>query len=125
MPDATGCATPSALRPALAQVVAFNDGKWFGTLAAYGLARRAWAASNYAGSLFFPAYRRHYADAELSLIATEQKGLTYVASSVLVEVDWEKDSKPIDEADRKLFRSRARAGFDGKVTSSELRSRFA
>lgn len=107
------------------QLVAFNDGKWFGTLAAYGLARRVWAVKNYAGPLFFPAYQRHYADTELSLIAAEQKGLVYVASSVLVEVDWEKDSTPIEEADRALFQSRASAGFDGKVTSSELRSRFS
>jgi hypothetical protein len=108
-----------------AHLVAFNDGKWFGALAAYGLVRRAWAANIYAGSLFYPAYRRHYADVELTLIATEQKGLSYIPSSVLVEVDWEKDSKPVEEADRKLFQSRAGGGFDGKVTSSALRSLFS
>lgn len=108
-----------------AQLVAFNDGKWFGTLAAYGLARRTWAAGNYAGALFFPAYRRHYADAELSLLAAQQDGLRYAANSVLVEVDWEKDAKPIEAGDRALFKRRAEAGFDGKVTSSELRTRFA
>ena len=114
-----------AFDEAAAQLIAFNDGKWFGTLAAYGLARRAWAAKNYAGPLFFPAYGRHYADTELSLIAAQQQGLAYVANSVLVEVDWEKDSQPIEEADWKLFQSRASTGFDGKVTSSELRARFA
>ena len=108
-----------------AQLVAFNDGKWFGTLAGYGLARRGWAAGIYAGPLFFPAYRRHYADAELSLIATGQQGLAYVASSVLIEVDWEKDAKPVEDADRQLFKIRASGGFDGKVTSRELQSRFA
>jgi hypothetical protein len=108
-----------------AHLVAFNDGKWFGALAAYGLARRAWAANIYAGPLFFPGYRRHYADVELSLIAIEQKSFAYTPSSVLVEVDWEKDSKPVEETDRKLFQSRAGAGFDGKVTSSALRSLFS
>ena len=114
-----------ALEKPAVQLVAFNDGKWFGLLAAYGLARRSWAKGNYAGSLFFKGYQRHYADTELSLIATEQKSLAYVANSVLIEVDWEKDSKPTEEADRVLFKTRASAGFDGKVASPELRTRFA
>lgn len=107
------------------QLVAFNDGKWFGTLAAYGLARRAWAAATYGGPLFFPGYQRHYADTELSLIATEQKGLAYVPSSTLVEVDWDKESQPTEKADRMLFKNRANSGFDGNVASHELRMRFA
>ena len=43
---------------------------------------------------------------------------------MLIEVDWEKDAKPVEEADRALFQSRASAGFDGKVAPGKLRSRF-
>ena len=106
-------------------LVAFNDGKWFGKLAAFGLVRRTWAESNYAGRLFFPAYQRHYADTELTLIAVEQKGLAYAADSVLVEVDWEKDAKAVSDYDRRLFKARASGGFDGKVASGLLQMRFS
>ena len=35
-------------------LLAFNDGKWFGRLAAFGMVRSAWAKTNYAsGNLFF------------------------------------------------------------------------
>ena len=115
----------SAFDKPAAQLVAFNDGKWFGALAAYGLVRRSWASQNYGGALFHAGYQRHYADTELTLIATEQKGLAYVANSVLIEADWDKDAKPTEPADRALFKARADGGFDGKVASAELRTRFA
>src|SRR5207244_12702181 len=107
------------------KLVAFNDGKWFGKLASYGIARRDWAEKVYGGALFFPQYRRHYADAELSLIAAQEKGLGYVPNSVLIEVDWAKEEQPVEAADRRLFGERAKAGFDGRVTSKELREQFA
>jgi hypothetical protein len=107
------------------QLVAFNDGKWFGALAGYGLVRRSWAGSLYGGPLFCPQYVRHYADAELSVIALEQDALGYAADGVLVEVDWDKDARPVEQRDRQLFRSRARAGFDGKVKTKELQDRFS
>jgi len=43
---------------------------------------------------------------------------------VLVELDWEKDEKPVDAADRILFPEPSRAGFDSKVSSKKLRSQF-
>ena len=107
------------------KLVGFNDGKWFGKLASYGIARRDWAEKVYGGPLFFPQYRRHYADAELSLIAAQEKGLGFVPNSVLIEVDWEKEEQPVEAADRRLFAERAKAGFDGRVTSKELREQFA
>jgi hypothetical protein len=110
-------------RPSV-QLVAFNDGKWFGALAAYGLARRAWAAQNYGGPLFFPLYRRHYADAELSVLAASDGGLGYSADSVLVEADWDKDRKPVDEGDRRLFRARASARFEGRLRPGACVSHF-
>ena len=107
-----------------AHLLAFNDGKWFGTLAAYGLARRSWAETLYGGAFFFDGYRSHYADTEISLIAAEQKALAYAAGSLLVEVDWEKDTRAVDPDDRRLFRERAAGGFDGRVRSEALLKQF-
>lgn len=118
------CAMALFDRPGI-RLVAFNDGKWFGTLAAYGLACRAWASANYGGPLFYPGYRRHYADAELSVIASQAGALGYSPHSILVELDWEKDNKQVDAADRKLFLARSGGRFDERVSSARLLHRFA
>jgi hypothetical protein len=107
-----------------AGLVAFNDGKWFGQLAGFGLVRRAWLAPLYGGSLFFPGYARHYGDTELTLIARQQDALAYHPHAVLVEVDHDKDGKPVDETDRALFRQRAAGGFDGRVRDAALLASF-
>lgn len=107
-----------------AGLVAFNDGKWFGQLAAFGLVRRAWLEPLYEGDLFFPGYARHYGDTELTLIARQQDALAYHPHAVLVEVDHDKDGKAVDEADRALFRQRAAQGFDGRVVDAGLLGAF-
>lgn len=100
---------------------AFNDGKWHGAFAGFGLAERAWAGHNYAGGNFFhPGYQRHYADVELSLLAISQGAYIYDPRSLLVEVDWAKDDARVDVRDRALYHARAAAGFDGRVKSPEL-----
>ena len=98
----------------------FNDGKWAGALAGFGLARRTWAAKNYEGNFFYPDYKRHYADAELTLLAMQAGVYVYDPSSLLVEVDWDKDSASVDPSDRKLFLDRKKTGFDSKVTNPAL-----
>jgi hypothetical protein len=98
----------------------FNDGKWAGALAGFGIARRSWAAQNYAGNFFYSGYKRHYADAELTLLAMQAGVYAYEPSSLLVEIDWNKDSAPVDPSDRALFLERKKTGFDGKVTSAAL-----
>jgi hypothetical protein len=98
----------------------FNDGKWAGALAGFGLAKRAWAQQNYDGNFFFPGYQRHYADAELTLLALQAGLYAYDANSVLIEVDWEKDGTSVDPADRALFAQRKSARFDGRITSQAL-----
>lgn len=108
-----------------AGLVAFNDGKWFGQLAAFGLVRRAWLLPIYGGDLFFPGYARHYGDTELTLIARQQDALAYHPHAVLVELDHEKDGKAVDEADRTLFKQRAAGKFDGRVTDACLLDAFA
>jgi hypothetical protein len=103
---------------------AFNDGKWHGLLAAFGLVRSSWAKDNYNGKLFFPGYKRHYGDAELTLIAKSDQALCYHPSSVLIEVDWDKDSKPVDIEDKKLFSQRRQSLFDGRVSDERYCSIF-
>ena len=105
-------------------LLGFNDGKWAGMLAAFGLARRTWAETNYTGDLFFSGYASHYADVELTLLALEQGAYVYDPNCVMVEVDYEKDAKPADPADRKLFSARKLSGFDGKVSDARLISLF-
>jgi hypothetical protein len=105
----------SSLASSGAGLLAFNDGKWFGLLAGFGLVRRSWAAGLYDGDLFYSGYRQHYADAELTLIAKSDGQFCYNANSVLVEVDWDKDRKPVNRDDKALFYARAEQFFEGRV----------
>lgn len=108
-----------------AGLLGFNDGKWAGALAGFGLVRRSWAVKNYGGALFNPAYRSHYADAELTLLALNDGKYAYDPDAVLVEVDWEKEQKTVNANDRALFQRRAASGFDDRITNPTLLSMFA
>ena len=101
-------------------LLGFNDGKWAGALAGFGLARRSWAASNYGGDFFCTSYHRHFADAELTLLALQVGSYAYEPNCVLIEVDWEKDKATVERGDRLIFLSRKKNGFGGKVTSPVL-----
>jgi hypothetical protein len=109
-----------ALESRQAGLLGFNDGKWRGQLASFGLARRRWIEPLYGGDFFHGGYRRHYADAELTLIAREQGRYAYEPDSVLIEVDWDKDGAAVDAHDRALFARRRASGFEGLVLSPEL-----
>ena len=101
-------------------LLGFNDGKWAGALAGFGLARRSWASANYGGSFFYARYERHYADAELTLLALQAGMYVYDPASVLIEVDWNKDGATVNQADRDLFLERKKNGFDAKVSDARL-----
>ncbi len=105
-------------------LLAFNDGKWGGMLAAFGLASRAWALGNYDGDLFCSDYVRHYADVELTLIAMQQRKFRFEPLALLVEVDWDKDRREVDAADRLLYYRRGQSAFEGRVTNAGLRRLF-
>jgi hypothetical protein len=105
-------------------LLAFNDGKWGGALAAFGMVEREWALGNYVGDLFYPDYRRHYADVELTLIAMQQRKLCFEPISLVVEVDWGKDTQTVSEEDRLLYYRRGQTAFDRKVTNAGLRRLF-
>ena len=113
-----------ALQLKNAGLLGFNDGKWQGQLAAFGLAERAWAQSVYGGDFFHSAYRSHYADTELTVIAREQGRYVYEPNSVLVEADWDKESASVDPTDRALYKARAATGFDARVHSPQLLQLF-
>ena len=108
-----------------AGLLAFNDGKWFGQLAAFGLVRRSWLAPLYGGGLFHPGYAQHYGDTELTLIARQQQALCYHPHALLVEVDHDKDGRAVNALDHALFHRRAAAGFDQLVTDPALLSTVA
>jgi len=101
-------------------LVGFNDGKWAGSIAAFGLARRSWIKTLYDGNFFHAAYERHFADAELTLLALQEDVYAYDPEAVLIEVDWQKDTSQVDIRDRKLFLERKASGFDQRVTRPEL-----
>jgi hypothetical protein len=113
-----------ALQTKNAGLLGFNDGKWQGQMAAFGLAERVWAESVYGGAFFYPGYGSHYADAELTLIARDQGRYVYEPNSVLVEADWDKESAAVSASDRALFKARTAAGFDARVHSPQLLQLF-
>lgn len=115
----------SALEQKGAGLLAFNDGKWQGQLASFGLVRREWVSKLYEGSLFFEGYKSHYADTELTLIARDQGRYAYDPNAVVMEVDWHKDTANTNPDDQSLFRHRAKNGFGERVRSSELRGLFS
>lgn len=101
-------------------LLGFNDGKWAGVLAGFGLARRSWAEKNYAGNFFCPEYHRHYADAEITLLAMQAGLYVYEPDSILVEVDWDKDRSSVDVSDKAIFLARKQHQFDGRVKALHL-----
>ena len=106
------------------KLLAFNDGKWSGALAAFGLADRAWANGNYGGDFFHPGYHSHYADTELTVLARAKAVLAYDPEAVLIEVDWDKSGKAVRSQDQSLYRTRASQGFDGRVSDKILLNGF-
>jgi hypothetical protein len=102
-------------------LLAFHDGKWAGALAAFGMVRADWARGNYAGDLFHPGYRRHYADTELTVLAMAAGALRHDPLAMLVEVDWDKEASAVSADDRALYVERAAAGFDGRVVNPNFR----
>ena len=106
-------------------LLGFNDGKWAGALAAFGLVRRSWALQNYQGNLFYEGYSQHYEDVELTLLAMQENVYAYDPNSVLTEVDWGKDRRQVHQADKVLFKQRLQKKLDGRLTSPHLLQLFA
>ncbi len=106
-------------------LLAFNDGKWAGMLASFGMAKRSWAVTNYADGLLFNSnYQSHYADTELTLLAMQAGQYCFDPLSLMIEVDWDKDQKATNIHDKTFFALRKKGAFDGKVHHPQLLALF-
>lgn len=97
-------------------LLAFNDGRFFGKVAVLGLVDRTFANSLYKNFVFYPKYKSHYADTELSVIALSTSNLVYNPNAVLIEVDYEKHLHRNNNEDEKLYTERAKTGFNGLIS---------
>jgi hypothetical protein len=102
-------------------LLAFNCGKWRGRIAAFGLVRLSWVKQLYGGPIFFPAYKAHKADNELTVIARVNDQFVYDPNCVLVEIDADKQFRETVPEDKATFRERFRSGFSGLASLDELR----
>lgn len=73
-------------------LLAFNDGKWKGRIASFGMVRTEWVKSLYDGRIFYPGYQSHGADNELTVIARLQNMHEYNPDCTLMEYVWKKIS---------------------------------
>jgi hypothetical protein len=90
-------------------VVALNDGIHNGGLAQFGLVDLGFSERHYgAGTLFFPGYRRHRADEELTHLAHEEGLFDFEPLSLMMEVDY-RDTRAIDAQDTELYFQRKAA----------------
>ena len=101
-----------------AGLLAFNEGRFFGTVAAFGLASRAWLSTLYRNMLFYPGYKSQYGDTELSAIAYVQNQLVFNPNALLMEVDYEKHAKANNADDDALYKARLDTGFGGLIPAA-------
>lgn len=102
-------------------LLAFNDGKWHGRIAGFGLVRTAWVRQVYDRSILYAGYRSHKADNELTVIARIMDEFVYEPTATLVEIDRSKAiaggepaGAPQPSADRQLFYDRFHASFGSR-----------
>jgi len=107
------------LNKSKAALLAFNDGRFYGNIAVFGLVRRTWVQSIYRKFLFYPGYVSHFGDTELSVLALSSQKLVFNPNCLLIEVDYEKHLHGNNPKDDALYRERARTGFNGIVAPFE------
>lgn len=94
-----------------AGLVAFNDGKWGGKLASFGLVERNWVLQHQK-TLFCPHYHSHYADTELTQMAKRDDSYAYAKDAILLEIDYDKavgKGKGFNLKDKKLYKRRIKS----------------
>ena len=101
-----------------AGLMAFNEGRFFGTVAAFGLASRDWLSTLYRNMLFYPGYKSQYGDTELSAIAFVRNQLVFNPNALLIEVDYEKHAKANNAEDDALYKARQATGFGGLIPAA-------
>jgi len=102
-------------------LLAFNDGKWSGRIASFGMVRIDWVKKLYNGSIFYSGYKSHKADNELTVIARAQRMHEYNPECTLMEYDPEKDHGGSNPKDDALFQDRFQQSFDGAAQMGELK----
>lgn len=111
-----------------AGLIGFNDGKWGGKLASFGMVLKDWVKDIYGGNIFHEGYFAHYADTELTQIAKQQGRYHYSETAVMMEIDYQKalgQGKGVVQADKKLYKKRKQTGFNGLVTDEKLLQEFS
>lgn len=101
-------------------LLAFNDGKWAGWIASFGMVRMSWVKTLYNGPVFYPGYKTHAADKELTVIARCQDMHVYKPECTLLEYDPDKDFGGGNIVDKRIFIHRFRNGFMGIVPFEKL-----
>lgn len=103
-----------------AGLLAFNDGKWFGRIASFGLVRKSWVKKYYQNAILNPYYKAHKADNEITLLARLDNRFVYEPNSTLIEVDYRKDGGGSNPEDDLKFRDRFNSRFDGAFSDENV-----
>jgi hypothetical protein len=87
-------------------VLAFNDGRYQGDLATFGLVRKSFCEQFYgAGHIFFEGYKTHRADDELTLLAKLHSQFAFSPLALMIENDY-RTQRPLNTDDVALFNDR-------------------
>lgn len=111
----------------MAGLIAFNDGKWWGKLAQFGMMTDDFMKTYLDGNMLPPHYFGNYTDCELTLIAMQNNQFGWAQDSIMMEIDPDKDKgkKSVNKDDQKTFNARKLTKFDGKVTDPILIGMFS
>jgi hypothetical protein len=86
------------------ELLAFNDGKWNGHLASFGLVSKQFLKAIYNGNLFYEGYHSHYGDTELTAIAMRNARFCHTPEALMIEVDPNKHG--VNPKDKELYNQR-------------------
>lgn len=87
-------------------VFAFNDGRFAGQLATFGLVRKSFSEQFYGtGNIFYEGYHSHRADDELTLLANLHNQLAFHLGALMIESDF-RTQRHLNANDVELFDSR-------------------
>lgn len=97
-----------------AGLLGFNDGKWNGSLASFGMVSEVFR-KQLPYVFMHEGYQSHYGDVELTLFARYMNQYVYTPDAVLMEVDYKKDAGSVNEKDRDLFNQRKQTLFPAEL----------
>ena len=89
------------------QVIAFNDGKWDGSMATIALVKKEFAEKLEDGNLFYKGYFGNYGDPELTDHAIHFGEYAYLDNVPFMEIEYEKEVNPhVNQKDRQTYLAR-------------------